>query len=156
LTGYDEAGKQVWEEWPTLVEADPWQNGCIWFDIDSTEVVDIFPGFMRRWKMTTGEASARVNSLVFRKQQKSGWHKWFNCFRANSSGKAGMGVFGRRKRSISAHGFEKIPLPIKLDCCSRNWGLTRQYTTVGLIWFSSQRNTTELMGRRQLPNCETP
>ncbi len=46
--------------------------------------------------------------------------------------------------------------PIKLDCCSHNWGLTRQYITVGLIWFNSQRNTIGLMDHRQLPNYEMP
>jgi hypothetical protein len=110
LTGYDEAGKQVWEEWPTLVEADPWQNGCIWFDIDSTEVVDIFPGFMRRWENDNWRGLVQESiHWYLESNKKAGGINGSIVLEQTALEKLAWVFLVEEKRSISAHGFEKIP-----------------------------------------------
>lgn len=49
ITGFDAEGEQVFEEW-SACRADSWQNNCMWFYTDSTDLVEAFPGFMRRWQ----------------------------------------------------------------------------------------------------------
>lgn len=46
--GYEKNGNQVFEEWSNY-QADSWQNTEGWFYPDSTELVQAFPGFIRRW-----------------------------------------------------------------------------------------------------------
>lgn len=49
LTGFDAEGKQIFEEW-SACRADSWRNTYMWFYTDSTDLVEAFPGFMRRWQ----------------------------------------------------------------------------------------------------------
>lgn len=52
LSGYDAKGKQVFEEWSGY-RADSWQNTYSWFSPDSTELPEVFPGFLRKWQDET-------------------------------------------------------------------------------------------------------
>lgn len=49
IAGFDAEGTQVFEEWSACC-ADSWQNTYTWFSPDSTDLVETFPGFMRRWQ----------------------------------------------------------------------------------------------------------
>lgn len=49
IAGFDAEGTQVFEEW-SACRADSWQNTYTWFSTDSTDLVETFPGFMRRWQ----------------------------------------------------------------------------------------------------------
>ena len=49
IAGFDAEGTQVFEEW-SACRADSWQNTDTWFSPDSTDLVETFPGFMRRWQ----------------------------------------------------------------------------------------------------------
>jgi len=55
VSGFDLEGNYLFEEWRTpTTKADSWQSlGYSWADPDSTEIVDIFSGFMKRWQDST-------------------------------------------------------------------------------------------------------
>jgi len=52
VTGFDAEGNKILEEWRTpTIKADSWQSpnySCV--EADSTEIVDIFSGFMKKWQ----------------------------------------------------------------------------------------------------------
>lgn len=52
VSGFDAKGSQILEEWRTpTINADSWQSpnySCV--EPDSTEIVDIFSGFMKKWQ----------------------------------------------------------------------------------------------------------
>ncbi|MEG3440045.1 hypothetical protein V0288_23150 [Pannus brasiliensis CCIBt3594] len=55
VKGYDSEGNQILEEWriPTI-KASSWLSGNYsWCYIDSTEIIDTFPGFMKKWQDQT-------------------------------------------------------------------------------------------------------
>jgi hypothetical protein len=55
LSGFDTEGNQLFEEWrKPIIQADSWQSGCQWTDVDSTtEIVAAFPGFLKKWQNET-------------------------------------------------------------------------------------------------------
>lgn len=52
LAGFDSTGNIVWEEWAEY-QASSWQENYSWFSPDCLNVVEAFPGFMRRWQDRT-------------------------------------------------------------------------------------------------------
>ncbi len=55
VLGFDAKGDQILEEWRTpTIKADSWQSpDYSWNGDDSTEIVDAFPGFMKKWQDET-------------------------------------------------------------------------------------------------------
>lgn len=52
VSGFDSEGNQILEEWATpKIKADSWQSvSYSWTTNDCTEIVIIFPGFMKKWQ----------------------------------------------------------------------------------------------------------
>lgn len=55
VLGFDEKGTQILGEWRNpAIKADSWQSlAYSWTRSDTTEMVDIFPGFMKKWQDET-------------------------------------------------------------------------------------------------------
>ena len=110
MTGFDAAGELVWEEWPVVVEADPWKDGCRWFDIDSTEVVDIFPGFMCRWQDENWRELVRESIYWYlESSKKSGGVEGSIVLQQAALERLAWVFLVEEKSSISPQGFERIP-----------------------------------------------
>lgn len=109
ITGFDAEGKQVFQEWSASC-ADSWQNTDMWFYTDSTDLVEGFPGFMRRWQ------DKNWRELV---QESIRWYVESN---KQAGGVDGAIVLQQAalerlawvflvedKRSLSPNGFQKLP-----------------------------------------------
>ncbi|NTW21810.1 MAG: hypothetical protein HGA42_20550, partial [Nostocales cyanobacterium W4_Combined_metabat2_030] len=55
VSGFDQEGNLVLEEWRNpMIKIDSWQDGYRWTSVDdSTDVIDGFPGFMKKWQDDT-------------------------------------------------------------------------------------------------------
>ncbi|MCT7977613.1 hypothetical protein [Laspinema olomoucense] len=55
VSGFDSKGNQILEEWATpKIKADSWQSvDYSWTTNDCTEIVIVFPGFMKKWQDST-------------------------------------------------------------------------------------------------------
>lgn len=55
VSGFDKEGNLILEEWRNpIIKIDSWQDGYCWTDVDSsTDVIDAFPGFMKKWQDDT-------------------------------------------------------------------------------------------------------
>ncbi len=55
VSGFDYKGNQILEEWRTPeIQADSWQSvDYSWTTNDCTEIISVFPGFMKKWQDST-------------------------------------------------------------------------------------------------------
>jgi hypothetical protein len=64
VSGFDAKGNQILEEWRTpTIKVDSWQSPWyLWAKPDTTDIVEVFSGFMKKWQDSTWEKVIR-NSI---------------------------------------------------------------------------------------------
>lgn len=109
IAGFDAEGTQVFEEW-SACRADSWQNTDMWFDTDSTDLVEAFPGFMRRWQDKNWRELVQdsIHWYVESKKQAGGVNGAIVLQQAALERLAWV-LLVQDKRSLSQNGFQKLP-----------------------------------------------
>lgn len=66
FAGYDESGLLTFEKWENVENrTDSWRNESCWFSFDSTELPDLFPGFVKLWSDETWREVLKVVIELF-------------------------------------------------------------------------------------------
>ena len=109
IAGFDTEGTQVFEEW-SACRADSWQNIYTWFSPDSTDLVETFPGFMRRWQDKNWRELVQesIHWYVESKKQAGGVNGAIVLQQAALERLAWV-LLVEDKRSLSQNGFQKLP-----------------------------------------------
>lgn len=66
FAGYDESGVLTFEKWENVAKrTDPWRNESCWFISDSTELPDLFLGFLKLWSDETWREVLKIVLELF-------------------------------------------------------------------------------------------
>jgi hypothetical protein len=142
IAGFDAEGKQVFEEW-SACRADSWQNTYTWFSTDSTDLVETFPGFMRRWQDKNWRELVQdsIHWYVESKKQAGGVNGAIVLQQAALERLAWVFLV-EDKRSLSQYGFQKLPAAdeVRLLLSSLGIDLTLPVGLTNLIQLANKQN----------------
>jgi hypothetical protein len=145
IAGFDAEGKQVFEEW-SACRADSWQNTYTWFSTDSTDLVETFPGFMRRWQDKNWRELVQdsIHWYVESKKQAGGVNGAIVLQQAALERLAWV-LLVEDKRSLSQNGFQKLPAADQVRLLLSSLGIDLKLPTdlINLTQLANQQNLVD-------------
>ncbi|WP_265234744.1 hypothetical protein [Lyngbya sp. CCAP 1446/10] len=142
IAGFDAEGTQVFEEW-SACRADSWQNTDTWFDTDSTELVEAFPGFMRRWQDKNWRELVQdsIHWYVESKKQAGGVNGAI-VLQQTALERLAWVLLVQDKRSLSQNGFQKLPAADQVRLLLSSLGIDLKLPTdlINLTKLANQLN----------------
>jgi hypothetical protein len=142
IAGFDAEGTQVFEEW-SACRADSWQNTYAWFSPDSTDLVETFPGFMRRWQDKNWRELVQesIHWYVESKKQAGGVNGAIVLQQAALERLAWV-LLVEDKRSLSQNGFQKLPAADQVRLLLSSLGIDLKLPTdlINLTQLANQQN----------------
>ena len=145
IAGFDAEGTQVFEEW-SACRADSWQNTYTWFSTDSTDLVETFPGFMRRWQNKNWRELVQdsIHWYVESKKQAGGVNGAIVLQQAALERLAWV-LLVEDKRSLSQNGFQKLPAADQVRLLLSSLGIDLKLPTdlINLTQLANQQNLVD-------------
>jgi hypothetical protein len=145
IAGFDAEGTQVFEEW-SACRADSWQNTYTWFSTDSTDLVEAFPGFMRRWQDKNWRELVQdsIHWYVESKKQAGGVNGAIVLQQAALERLAWV-LLVQDKRSLSQNGFQKLPAADQVRLLLSSLGIDLKLPTdlINLTQLANQLNLVD-------------
>jgi hypothetical protein len=142
IAGFDAEGTQVFEEWSAF-RADSWQNTDTWFDTDSTELVEAFPGFLRRWQDKNWRELVQdsIHWYVESKKQAGGVNGAI-VLQQTALERLAWVLLVQDKCSLSQNGFQKLPAADQVRLLLSSLGIDLKLPTdlINLTKLANQLN----------------
>jgi len=142
IAGFDAEGTQVFEEW-SACRADSWQNTYTWFDTDSTELVEAFPGFLRRWQDKNWRELVQdsIHWYVESKKQAGGVNGAI-VLQQTALERLAWVLLVQDKCSLSQNGFQKLPAADQVRLLLSSLGIDLKLPTdlINLTKLANQLN----------------
>ena len=126
LTGYDSSGTQIFEQWSNSYRADSWRDAGLIFCIDSTELPDAFPGFMKKWRDENYQDLIRESIHGYIESSKlSGGVNWAIVMQQTTLEKLSWITLVELTNFLSPDGWKKLPAHDRIGCLLSHFKLDK-------------------------------